>query len=92
MHREEIEQILLGTIEIVQRASGAPSAPIAPSLRPIGGLPGFDSLRGLVVCTELEKAFKFKSDENLFVSEDGKRALTVNEIVDRIIETIEENE
>jgi len=77
-----IEEIL----QQVQTMSGRPPATVGGGTVPIGDLQGFDSLNGLEVTILLAEriGYAIPGDVNLFVSEDGRRALTVRQIAERI--------
>jgi hypothetical protein len=63
---------------------------LKPTDKPIGSLDDFDSLVGVetTVMVEEKLACGDLQIESLFVSEDGKRALTVREIAQRIGELL----
>ena len=91
MDRNNIELELMDTIREVQELSGHAPVPIDQSTRPINDLEHFDSLRGVettcLLSSKLKCKFKSpKGEINVFVSKDGRRALTVGEIVDRLVE------
>ncbi len=52
---------------------------------PIGGLAGFDSLNGLELTMMLPDEIKW-GGKNLCVSDEGRRALTIREIVIRLLQ------
>jgi len=60
---------------------------ISGRMKPIGDFEGFDSLNGLELSVVLTIEFGVKPRENLCISEDGCRALTVNEMVARVCGT-----
>lgn len=91
MKKSELEQYLADTLKEVQELSGASTTDIHSKLCPIKDLEGFDSMRGQEATTLLGEKLKCdfrggKDDVNLFVSKDGRRALTVHEIVERLSE------
>jgi len=82
------------TIREVQELSGHAPLPLDHNTCPINDLEHFDSLRGVETTCLLSMKLKckFKSPQgeiNVFVSKDGRRALTIGEIVDRLIELSE---
>lgn len=86
-----IYQRLVETVAQVQELSGCAPVAIDATTCPLCDLNEFDSLRGVeatvLLAAKLNCEFKTgKSDVNLFVSKDGRRALTINEIVDRLVE------
>jgi len=89
MTTSELEQHLIDTLREVQELSGAAPTAIDRRLCPIKDLEGFDSVRGEETTTllgiKLNREFRGDQDDvNLFVSKDGRRALKVHEIVDRL--------
>lgn len=91
MDRISIERELMEALREVQELSGHAPAPIDPNTCPINELEHFDSLRGVettfLLSMKLKCEFKSpKGEINLFVSKDGRRALKVGEIVDRLVE------
>ncbi len=87
MDRGEIKRFLIAAITKFQEMSGDVVPALDDGSTPIGDCPGFDSQRGVEVIVELEGQLGLvvPGDANLFVSEDGTRALRIIEIVDRII-------
>jgi acyl carrier protein len=85
MKPNEISTVLIGVIKESQVLSGRSWQPLRDDSKPIGALEGFDSLCGLEATTLLEEKLGCSfGDESIFVSADGTRALTVNEITARI--------
>jgi len=85
MKREELIKAILDTLAQIQRISGRKvPTDMDSGTRPIGGLQGFDSLNGLELTVMLPDEIEWEG-WNLCVSKDGKRALNVGEIVDRLI-------
>jgi hypothetical protein len=94
MDRNNIEKELMETIREVQELSGHESSQLDHNTCPINDLEHFDSLRGVETTCLLSMKLKckFKSPKgeiNVFVSKDGRRALSIGEIVDRLIELAE---
>jgi len=85
MDRKHLFQVITNTLTQIQEMSGREVPGITGRTVPIKDLPGFDSLTGLEFTVMLPSEFKLK-EENLCVSEDGTRALCIDEIVDRIME------
>ena len=86
MTREDIEIKLLQAICQIQELSGHPDLEISVNTCPIKDLPDFDSLRGVEATVMLGSLLncEIKGEVNLFVSENGRSALRIHEIVDRI--------
>ena len=86
MKREELIKAVLDTLVQIQKISGREVPPDMDSgTKPIGGLQGFDSLNGLELTMMLPDEIEWEG-RNLCVSKDGKRALNVGEIVDRLLQ------
>lgn len=86
MERQEIVARVIETVVQVQEDSGRAFAGIDASTRPLKDVDGFDSLCGLEA-TELLSAslgIAIPNNRNPFVSEDGNRALSVNEVADAL--------
>jgi hypothetical protein len=84
--RETVLEELLSLLRKIQMISGREvPADMDEETIPIGGLPGFDSLNGIEFTSMLPPTVRW-AGQNLCVSEDGKRALTVGEMVDRLRE------
>ncbi|MDB6025128.1 MAG: hypothetical protein JWM68_1351 [Verrucomicrobiales bacterium] len=92
MDREEIVRVLMESIREVQELSGCEKAPIDLNTCPIRDLADFDSLRGAETAhffmTKLKRQFSMGKDDNIFISEDGRRALRVSEITDRLVQLL----
>lgn len=78
-------------IREVQELSGHTATSINHNTCPINDLEHFDSLRGVettfLLSMKLKCEFKSpKGEINVFISKDGRRALTVGEIADRLVE------
>ncbi len=86
MDKQEIVSKVIETVADVQTVGGRPSAGIDASTCPIGGVEGFDSLNGVEATVMLSGAFgvDLPDDYNPFVSNDGRRALTISEIADSL--------
>jgi hypothetical protein len=91
MDRNLIRQALIETVGEVQEMSGCTPIAVDAQTRPIYDLDGFDSLRGAETTVLLAKKLKCefkagKGEVNVFVSKDGRKALSVEEAVSRLIE------
>ena len=84
MDKPQIVTKIIQTVAQVQEMSGRSSAGINTSTRPVGGVEGFDSLSGVEATVILSDSLglRIPDDYNPFISKDGKRALTVEEIAD----------
>ncbi len=86
MNREKLTELIIQILVQIQDISGREVPPDMDSgTRPIGGLSGFDSLNGLELTMMLPDEIEWEG-RNLCVSKDGKKALTVGEIVDRLLQ------
>ena len=90
MDKSEIKQLLITAIKKFQTMSGEDIPELNDDTTPIGDCPGFDSQRGVEVIVDLETqlGFEVPGEVNLFVSEDGRKALRIQQIVDRIYKLI----
>lgn len=91
MDRNQILRCLIETVIEVQELSGCAALEVNAKTRPIYDLDEFDSLRGVettvLLAAKLKCGFKAgKGDVNVFVSKDGRRALSVEEAVNRLAE------
>ena len=91
MDRKDILQRLMETVAEVQELSGCAPVEIGAETCPIHDLDGFDSLRGVettvLLAMKLKCEFKAgKGEVNVFVSKDGRRALRIEEIANRLVE------
>ena len=84
MDRDEVITHIVEAVTQVQRLSGRATSGIGPGTRPIGGLEGFDSLNGLEAVVMISSAIGRDIPDDSFISEDGRRALTISEIADNI--------
>lgn len=81
-----IRSEVIEAIRTIQVSSGRKCGDLGDDDRPIGALEGFDSLNALEVCVELETRLGIDMEgKNLLVNDEGTRALSVNEVVERII-------
>jgi len=83
--QEALERLIELVTEVQQGKSGREiPREIDERTLPIGDLPGFDSLNGIELTLMLPDELSW-SGENLCVSEDGKRALSIGEMVNRLL-------
>jgi hypothetical protein len=83
--KEDIFKIVIDLLIKIQELSGRNVPKIKRNTIPVGELPGFDSLNGLELVFMLPDGVDWSGD-NLCVSENGKRALNVQEIVERLLD------
>ncbi len=86
MDKQEIITKVVQTLTQVQEVSGRPITKIDISTRPVGGVEGFDSLSGVEATVMLSECLgvDLPDDYNPFISNDGKRALSVGEIAETL--------
>jgi len=88
MNISDATKLVIEVVSDIQSHSGRPNITLTGKSLPIGDLPGFDSLNGIEVTTELAYRLGCEfSDGNLLVDETGNRALSIAEIATRICET-----
>ncbi len=88
MNISDATKLVIEVVSDIQSHSGRQSIALTGKSRPIGDLPGFDSLNGIEATTELAYRLGCEfSDGNLLVDETDNRALSIEEIASRICET-----
>lgn len=90
MTRNEALAIIVAKLDEIQDCSTEEKVRITDSTKPIGGIPGFDSMNGVEFAAMMDEVVHIGEVGNLCASKDGTRALTVGEIADRILEIISE--
>ena len=90
MTRTEVITIVVEKLDEIQQISTEEKVPINETTKPIGGIPGFDSMNGVEFAAMIDEVVHIGEVGNLCASKDGTRALTVGEIADRILEIIPE--
>jgi len=89
MTPQELLPVVLEVLREAQQLSGREWTPLAPDAKPIDVLDGFDSLAGVEATVMIEEKLGTTLDiESVFVSEDGKKALTVKQICERLAKLI----
>ena len=90
MDRETVMKHVVQAVKKIQEISGRDIGTIDANTRPIGDASGFDSLNAIEVTVALsERLDNDFPDDNLFVSQDGKRPLTIAEVTDNLCEAIQ---
>lgn len=86
MEKQEVISKVIQAVGEVQDASGRSSGQIGPTTRPIGDVKGFDSLSGVESTIVLSESLGCDIPDtfNPFISPDGHRALTVEEIAESL--------
>jgi len=85
MTQHEVTNAVIAAIVDIQRKSEDEIPELAPDTVVIDGIPGFDSLRGLELSVAMSGVFEIGDDVNICISDDGKRALTVAEISEKLM-------
>lgn len=82
MTRKEVVEAVVDAVAEVQGISGRACPKITASTKPIGDVPGFDSLNALEATIVIMERLGVDVPEgtNIFVSEAGDSALSVNEV------------
>ncbi len=86
MEKQETITKVVEAVTQVQEVSGRSCGGIGASTRPVQDVEGFDSLSGIEATVMLSESLgvELPEDCNPFISEDGKRALSVGEIADTL--------
>lgn len=85
MSRQEALSLVVKTLRRVQELSGREWRDLDLNAKPIGALEGFDSLSAIETTVLIEGELKCEFDgDSLFVSADGTRALTLQDIAARL--------
>jgi acyl carrier protein len=84
MNKKEIHDLVVETLEFIQELSGQEKVDINEGTVPIGQLPGFDSMNGVELSMMISKYIPMEKNVRLCVSDDGKKALSVRRIVERL--------
>ena len=86
MNRNEIVKIVIEKLTEIQEISDREKIPISENTIPIGELAEFDSMNGVEFASMIDEVLSIGDVGNLCASKDGKQAITVGEIADRILE------
>ena len=85
LQRETVLNAVAVALSTVSKRLNGVSAELSEADRVIGGIPGFDSLCALEATVLIEVNLGFTMPENVFINEQGTRALSVHEAVNRIL-------
>ena len=87
MYKKEIRAAVIGVVREIQEMSGRELTSVTPETRPVGDLPGFDSLNGIEGTIMLSErlGISIPLDVNVFLNEQGDRVLAVEEICERVV-------
>jgi len=86
MKRREILSLVVETLRSIQEMNGKEIGDINEDTVPIGQLPGFDSLTGIEFTIMVDNQIPLPKTVRLCVSDDEKKALSVGQIVNRIMD------
>ena len=86
---KEVEYALSEAVREIQALSGRPVEGIDPDSKPIGGVPGFDSLNGVEVGAIVTEKLGVDVGENPLLDDDGN-SLTIRAAAVRISRSREE--
>lgn len=81
----EAVKLVIRIVSEIQEISGRETIRVNKRTVPIGGLPGFDSMSGVDLAAMVDAEINIGAVGNLCASQDGKRALSVSEIANRIL-------
>ena len=89
MTRAEIQSKVVEALNEILRQSGGTDGPIpARDTKPVGDLPGFDSLNGEEATVLLEAELGCELPQNVFIAEGPRRALRIGETVDELCQRL----
>lgn len=92
MTRDEVQSVIVEVLREVQQISGREWKDIDLDATPIGCLDGFDSLSAVEATVMVEEKLDCKIEiDSVFVSDNGKRALTLQEISERLSRLLPSN-
>lgn len=78
---------MVAVLAQIQTLCGRECPAMTDQTKPIGHIDGFDSLLAVEATVMLEQVLeRTLSQGTAFISADGKKALSVSEIVDRVVE------
>ena len=82
----EAVKLVSRIVSEIQEISDRETIKVTEETIPIGGAPGFDSLNGVELAAMVDEVVGIGIVGNLCASKDGRRALSVGEIAERILE------
>lgn len=87
MTKNELRDAIIEKISEIRRLSGHDPEELRDQTKPLDDLEDFDSLTALEVTTVLcdDLGIDLPADVNLFTTDDGGRALSIEEVVNRAI-------
>lgn len=94
MNLQTITSTLIGVVKDIQQCSGDVTSMVSGSTCPLKDLPSFDS----IICVEtitvlsISLGIEIADNINIFVAEDGKRLLTIDEASALVYEGLNKGE
>jgi hypothetical protein len=94
MNPKDVEAKLIEVVQEIQRDSGYDGSQIRGTTCPLTNLEGFDSLICPVAIGMLASTLNVNipNNKNIFLSEDGKRQLTISESAAMVCEIVNKGE
>lgn len=83
MNDDEFMELVVAAVNFIQTESGREQCAVAPGLRPLKDVPGFDSLNGMEASAALSAQLGVEFGNNPFKDEQTNRALNLAEIAVR---------
>ena len=88
MDRDDIVRQVIEVVTHVQETSGRSVGEIGPDTRPLKDLQDFDSLCGVEATVLLSDTVGRDLPDSVFVPQEGSRVLSINEIADRVLDSM----
>ncbi len=94
MTRQQAEAAVIEVVAEIQEMSGRECLDIGAKTKPIGDVPGFDSLNAFeaTVAVAARLRMDIPNEANIFINDAGDAALSVREIAGRLMEIAENSE
>ncbi len=94
MTRLQAEAAVIGVIAEIQEMSGRECLNISAKTKPIGDVPGFDSLNAFEATVAIAARLRMDipNEANIFINEAGDASLSVREIAGRLMGIAETSE
>jgi hypothetical protein len=90
LDKQTVRAALVAVLRQVQETSGRPCPAITDTIKPIGDLPGFDSLLAVEATVLLEQKLGCTlASGTPFISDSGTRALRMDMIVERTLAMVQ---
>ena len=90
MSQQQFQSVVIEVLSEIQKLSGRKLSGLTPDATPIGDFEGFDSLSAIEATVMIEEKLDCELGvDSVFISESGKRALTVREIAERLTKLVQ---